>query len=81
MTTSSNKNRSKRIITRLRKGEAIVVGSIEDFEAIATLFEALAKMEDVYSESERESWINAADHFRSSIDKSVGYFSAPDSDW
>lgn len=80
MTSNSSRSRSKRIITRLRKGEAIVVGSIEDFEAIITLFEALSEM-DVYSKAEQESWMSAADHFRASIDKSVGYFSASDYDW
>lgn len=80
MMSSNSKSKPKRIITRLHQGQAIVVGDIEDFENIILLFEAMAEM-DVYSESEKESWRNAADHYRSSISRSVGYFSESDQDW
>ena len=58
---------------KLQPGEALVVASADDLLHIASIFETLSTYTDIYSEEDRQIWLDTAKHFRKWVSNTVNY--------
>lgn len=49
-------SKTRRLSYRLHEGQALLVGEVESFEHLATMYEAFAEMDDLYDAEERDKW-------------------------
>jgi hypothetical protein len=64
-------SKTRRLSYRLHEGEALLVGEIESFEHLITMYEGFAEMDDLYDKDEREKWLEMAAWVREWLDKTA----------